>query len=696
MDIIIEESDDDDAVEDIAFNTPPKIFSLTIAFLLTFRVLYNISDNAVVLLLRFFKYLFLLIGNAFSVKELKQPVHFPQSIQGCYSYINLDPTPYKEYVACPSCHTLYDQSLKPLVLGTSRNPQSARCSVVEFPDHPQRRFRQQCNAILLHSVQKKQKLLFKPRKVYYYFGIKRALPILLSRPNFISICNAWHKDKNTKDFLSDITDGRIWKEVCAALSCGTNPTNVLGLLVNVDWFQPYKHVAYSIGVIYAVIINLPRNYRYKNENVIVIGIIPGPHQPKIHINSYLGPLVNELLELQSGQWFSTPVGIQFVKCAVVCLSSDIPATRKAAGFVGHNATKACSRCLKTFSRIGDHMDCSGFNRSSWPVRTHVAHCEQAYKTLVAKTKAARKLIEQNHGARYSVFFELPYYDSIRFPVIDVMHNLFLGTAKNIMTLWKDRGILNKDNFSIIQEKIEGLNVPLDMGRIPYKIESRMSGLTADQWKNWTCTYSMYALQGVLPAEHLNCWWLFVQACILVCQPLISNQNIDRADQLFMEFCLAFEKLYGAESCTINLHLHCHIAECLRDYGPAHSTWCFSFERYNGVLGGMPNNNRSLQVEKTMITRFIQQMMSYQSIPRHMEELQHFFGASMVGSVSDTLISSEMYIEQLQYSRTTSLKDLIVSSGVASPVGQMSQHALKSYEVQFLTKMYEAIFTNGQE
>lgn len=167
MDIVIEESDDDDAVEDITFSTPPKIFSLTVAFLLTFRVIYNISDHALVLLLWFFKYLFLLIGTAFGVNELKQPVHFPQSIHGCYSYLNLDPTPYKEYVVCPSCHTLYDQSLKPLVLGTSRNPQSARCSVVEFPDHPQQRFRQPCNTFLLHSVQKKQNKIFKPRKVYY-------------------------------------------------------------------------------------------------------------------------------------------------------------------------------------------------------------------------------------------------------------------------------------------------------------------------------------------------------------------------------------------------------------------------------------------------------------------------------------------------------------------------------------------------
>ena len=40
-------------------------------------------------------------------------------------------------------------------------------------------------------------------------------------------------------------------------------TNTLGLLLNADWFQLYKqvHVAYSVGVIYAVIVNLPRSFR---------------------------------------------------------------------------------------------------------------------------------------------------------------------------------------------------------------------------------------------------------------------------------------------------------------------------------------------------------------------------------------------------------------------------------------------------
>lgn len=135
-------------------------------------------------------------------------------------------------------------------------------------------------------------------------------------------------------------------------------------------------------------------------------------------------------------------------------------------------------------------------------------------------------------------------------------------------------------------------------------------------------------------------------------------------------------------------------ECLRDYGPAHSTWCFSFERYNGVLGATPNNNRSLQVEKTMITRFIQHMVSYKSFPHYMDELQHLLGETMVGSVSDTHASSEMYTELLRYANTTDLRDLIGSNDIVLPVGQMSQHALQSYEVQGLEKMYECIFSDS--
>ena len=37
----------------------------------------------------------------------------------------------------------------------------------------------------------------------------------------------------------------------------------IGLMLNLDWFQPYDETVYSIGVIYAVICNLLRDIRFK-------------------------------------------------------------------------------------------------------------------------------------------------------------------------------------------------------------------------------------------------------------------------------------------------------------------------------------------------------------------------------------------------------------------------------------------------
>ena len=71
---------------------------------------------------------------------------------------------------------------------------------------------------------------------------------------------------------------------------------------------------------------------------------------------------------------------------------------------------------------------------------------------------------------------------------------------------------------------------------PYKIESVMSSLTADQWKNWTCVYSLYALHDVLPKDHLHCWCLFVHACTLISRPLLIPTVIDKADELLMSCC----------------------------------------------------------------------------------------------------------------------------------------------------------------
>jgi hypothetical protein len=56
-------------------------------------------------------------------------------------------------------------------------------------------------------------------------------------------------------------------------------------------------------------------------------------------NSFLQPLVSELLEFLDGVPMSVHGrdGLQEVKCALLCVASDLPAARKICGFLGHSA-----------------------------------------------------------------------------------------------------------------------------------------------------------------------------------------------------------------------------------------------------------------------------------------------------------------------------------------------------------------------
>ena len=50
----------------------------------------------------------------------------------------------------------------------------------------------------------------------------------------------------------------------------------IGLMMNIDWFQPFKNRNdYAVGVIYFVLLNLPRKIRFKAENVIEPGLKTG-------------------------------------------------------------------------------------------------------------------------------------------------------------------------------------------------------------------------------------------------------------------------------------------------------------------------------------------------------------------------------------------------------------------------------------
>ena len=86
------------------------------------------------------------------------------------------------------------------------------------------------------------------------------------------------------------------------------------------------------------------------------------------------------------------------------------------------------------------------------------------------------------------------------------------------------------------------------------------------------------------------------ACRHLCKFSGTNSDITVADGLLLRFCKRAVQIYGSNAITPNVHMHCHLASCIREFGLIHSFCLFPFEWYNGILEGQPTNNRSIELQ----------------------------------------------------------------------------------------------------
>ena len=173
---------------------------------------------------------------------------------------------------------------------------------------------------------------------------------MYQHPNFEQNLKKLANRRVNGDLLADIYDGEIWKTLASDDSLFFTPEladSNLGIMINLDWFQPFDRTIHSTGVIYGVICNLPREIRFRQENMLILGLLPGPHEVQAdNINHFLSPIVTKFLEFWTGVNIKTsnnPAG-KMIRMAIICCSSDIPAARKLCRHI--SALAACHRCYK--------------------------------------------------------------------------------------------------------------------------------------------------------------------------------------------------------------------------------------------------------------------------------------------------------------------------------------------------------------
>ena len=271
-------------------------FSWIVIWILKYQGRFRLSNVATNSLFEFFRYVLINV-------EKKIFSAFPTSLYMAQK--NLDIRPHLiSYARCEVCCKLYKitdvSSDNPNIM-----PKFTKCDFKEFPNHPLSNKRNACGNILYKLVHTKNGIIKKPISIFPTVSLKHQLNLLFKRKGFEESCRKWVDRPSDPEILTDIYDGRIWKTFKDENNSIFFKQNLadthIGIMLNMDWFQPFENSQYSTGAIYAIICNLPQNERFKLSNILTLALIPGPKEPKLHqLNHYLAPLVDQLIELWQG------------------------------------------------------------------------------------------------------------------------------------------------------------------------------------------------------------------------------------------------------------------------------------------------------------------------------------------------------------------------------------------------------------
>ena len=219
--------------------------SWILIWIFKYQARFRLPDTAINSLIGF-------LGQLLKDVDARRFHDFPSSSYKAKQLLQIDKGD-NTYVACPKCNKLYNSEDLPL---------ECKCNFVEFPNHPMRKHRESCGTELMKNIPIANGYTQHPQMVFPMPDLKSQILAMYQRPDFEQNMTKWAHRHVDENMLADIYDGKIWKtfqsEDSDPFFTQETADSHLGLMINLDWFQPFESSVYSTGVIYGVICNLPR------------------------------------------------------------------------------------------------------------------------------------------------------------------------------------------------------------------------------------------------------------------------------------------------------------------------------------------------------------------------------------------------------------------------------------------------------
>ncbi|KEP44948.1 transposase family Tnp2 protein, partial [Rhizoctonia solani 123E] len=452
-----------------------------------------------------------------------------------------------------------------------------------------------------------------PYKVFEYLPTTPRFQGYFNNPAMVQAMNYRHEYKLDPERIDEYFDSTNYADL--------RKTDIVveGVNLGVKYFRRRRDIAYTVmldGVglfenptdpksscwpIMGQNLNLPASQRAKLRNLIPLGVIPGPNQPK-DFDSFLLPFVEEALEQARGvETYNVTTGKNFtLRAHPVIISGDMQAIKHVTQMKGPGGKSPCRACEiggvyhtcrrsyyvpltnptnKPDAIPDDRRDpnanpgeLTSFNPLDLPLRT----------MRPATTKTKRDKLETKFGLTGddSILDRIP---SIKRPDSyphEFLHLFLLNHGKELFLLWAGKlpgldtldelpeFVLPTDTLVAIGNETKDATqwFPARFTRAMPNVYTSTDALCGESWCTWLVHIGPAVMRGRLSQEYYDHYMELV--AILQCLLSVTNTRA-RIEQLkidFTHYVNGFEELYYRYKyerlflCKLTLHAILHVPD----------------------------------------------------------------------------------------------------------------------------------------
>ena len=228
----------------------------------------------------------------------------------------------------------------------------------------------------------------------------------------------------------------------------------------------------------------------------------------------------------------------------------------------------------------------------------------------------------------SAMMMLPKFDLALGPIVEAMHNLYLGVAKQHTSLLLF-GQATATWYCGKPQQLAAINIRLSKIRPPDLISraprdiSTVKQWKASEWRNWLLYYCIPCLENIIPRSHLDLLTSLSGAAYILNKNSISIEELKEADQLLRKYMKGFQILFGTKNMSFNIHLLSHLISTVKNWGPVWAHSAFPFKSCNKkIIDSITSpNGRPLQIAiRFAMKKFIEKLVTDPTVTLETQEL----------------------------------------------------------------------------